>query len=146
MNRIESAKYRDGAKGQPCSFRMPGCDGGGETTVFAHIRDRHTGRSIKASDISGADACHQCHARFDGQFGAPLSKEDWLFYALRGLQETLENRVARGLLFLTQDVRREPKPKARKSRPSRPIPHSNRPIPAHVGGIPKRPFPKKASK
>jgi hypothetical protein len=124
VNRIASRKYVDGSRGQPCSFRMPGCDGGGETTVFAHIRDRHTGRSIKASDISGADACFHCHARFDGQLGAPLSEAEWLFYALRGLQETLENRVARGLLFLTQDVKREPKAKARKSRPSRPIPHN----------------------
>lgn len=103
--RIVSTKYVNGAKGQPCSFRMPGiCDGGGETTVFAHIRDSHTGRSIKASDISGADACYHCHAKFDGQSGAPLSEAEWLFYALRGIQETLENRIRRGLLIVPLDA------------------------------------------
>lgn len=105
MDRIASAKYVAGSRGQPCSLRIVGvCTGGGEDTVFAHIRDRHTGRSIKASDISGADACFACHSKFDGQNGAPLSNEEWLFYALRGIQVTLENRIARGLLFLTQDV------------------------------------------
>lgn len=125
MTRIASRKYIDGSRGQPCSFRMPGCDGGGETTVFAHIRDRHTGRSIKASDISGADSCHHCHARFDGQLGAPLSEAEWLFYALRGLQETLENRIRRGLLFLPQDVERPKIVKPRKPRAERrSIPHN----------------------
>jgi hypothetical protein len=114
VNRIASAKYVAGSRGQPCTFRIGGvCTGGGEDTVFAHIRDRHTGRSIKASDISGGDCCAACHRKFDGHDGAPLSADDWLFYALRALQETLENRVARGLLFLTQDVA-----KARAERPT----------------------------
>lgn len=101
MNRISSPKYVAASRGQPCSLRITGvCTGGGEDTVFAHIRDQHTGRSIKASDTSGADACFACHAKFDGQSGTPLSKEDWLFYALRGIQETIENRVDRGILIL----------------------------------------------
>lgn len=101
MKRIDAKSYRDGARGRPCTLRIPECcTGGGEDTVFAHIRDSHTGRSIKASDISGADACRPCHSKFDGQSGAPLSAEDWLFYALRGLQETLESRVGEGLLIV----------------------------------------------
>lgn len=104
MNRIESKAYRGGARGQPCTLRISGagCDGGGETTVFAHIRDSHTGRGIKASDISGADACFFCHAVFDGiayrEHEGRLTKEEWSFYALRGLQETMERRVEQGLL------------------------------------------------
>lgn len=105
--RISSAKYVNGARGQPCKLRIPHvCDGGGETTVFAHIRDQHTGRGIKASDVSGADACHPCHAKFDGQAGEPLSREDWLFYAVRGLQETLEDRIRRGIVIVPLDPER----------------------------------------
>lgn len=101
MNRVSSKAYLEGARGETCKLRIAGvCIGGTETTVAAHIRDRHTGRSIKASDTSIADACAACHRAFDGQGGKPLSKEDWLFYALRGLQETIENRIERGILKL----------------------------------------------
>jgi hypothetical protein len=105
VTRISSRKYLAGSRGQPCTLRIPGvCTGNTETTVPAHIRDRHTGRGQKASDISVCDACAACHAKFDGQAGEPLPRADWLFYALRGLQETLEGRIAAGLLFLSQDV------------------------------------------
>lgn len=101
MNRISSPAYLAASRGQPCTLRIARvCTGGGDDTVPAHIRDRHTGRSIKASDTSIADACFACHSKFDGQSGAALSKEDWLFYALRGVQETIENRVERGILKL----------------------------------------------
>jgi hypothetical protein len=106
MKRIVSAKYRDASRGQPCKLRILNvCTGGGEDTVFAHIRDRHTGRSIKASDISGVDACFACHDRFDGRNGM-LNDADWHFYALRGLQETIEDRINRGLLFVQLDPER----------------------------------------
>ena len=108
MDRIASRKYVNGSRGQPCSFRIVGvCTGGGEDTVFAHIRDRHTGRSIKAGDISGADSCFACHEVFDGRVrrrGEHMMEMEWLFYALRGLQETLENRIERGLLLVVQDA------------------------------------------
>lgn len=130
MKRIASRHYIDGSRGQPCTLQIPGvCDGGGETTVFAHIKDGHSGRGIKASDISGCDACMGCHAKFDGQSGAPLSAEDWLFYALRGLQRTLENRIARGLLILRLDIEPVTKPK------------SSKPIPNAKKAWPKRSFP-----
>lgn len=129
MNRIASRRYVDGARGQPCKLRIEGvCTGGGEDTVFAHIRDRHTGRSIKASDTSGADACFACHEVFDFRAKLPhgrlMSPVEWLQYALRGLQETLEDRIARGLLALSLDVHREPKPRSRKP------PSQRKPVPA----------------
>ena len=105
MTRISSKKYLAGSRGATCKLRIPGvCTGDVETVVPAHIRDGHTGRGQKASDISVCDACAACHSKFDGQAGDPLPREDWLFYALRGLQETLEARIAAGLLFLSQDV------------------------------------------
>lgn len=129
---VRSSKYRDGSRDQPCTLRIPGCDGGGETTVFAHIRDRHTGRSIKASDISGADACFWCHAVFDRRqktlSGEYLSDFDWLLFALRGLQETQENRIARGLLLVTQDAVRDKPVKPRKPRGQRRTIHKGKPL------------------
>ncbi len=134
MNRLSSKAYRDASRGAPCQFRIPGvCTGGGEDTVFAHIRDEHTGRSIKASDISGADACFACHEVMDararlryGTSSSFLTDVDWLFYALRALQRTLEARIEAGVLGWPADKERPPKavkprkPKAsRRSIPSR---------------------------
>lgn len=101
MTSVISRKYTDAAKGQPCTLRIAGVQcAGPETTVFCHVRDRFKGTSIKASDLSGADGCFNCHQVFDGQGSFVLSKEDWLFYALRGIQETQANRIARGFLLV----------------------------------------------
>lgn len=82
MNAIRSTKYLAGSRGAPCTLRIPGvCTGGGEDTVPAHIRDRHTGRrQAKMPD------------------GTLINELDWLFYALRGLQDTLDRRADLGLL------------------------------------------------
>lgn len=135
MTRISSKKYLAGSRGQTCTLRIPGvCNNDPETVVPAHIRDRHKGGGTKASDISVANACSSCHAVFDGQVnmrtGTPIDSEAWYFYALRGLQETLEQRIEAGLLVIPQDVStplmarptKPRKPKAqRKAIPSRPF-------------------------
>ena len=54
------------AKGKPCMVRLPGCDGGGETTVLAHYRlAGYSGTAKKPPDIMGAWACHWCHEVVD---------------------------------------------------------------------------------
>jgi hypothetical protein len=117
---IRSRVYLDGARGSQCTLQIPGCcTGETETVVAAHIKDEHAGRAVKASDISSCDACRACHARADGQDGHPLSKEDWLFYMLRGLQRTLENRIRRGILQLKLDPEPEPMLE-RKVKPRKP--------------------------
>lgn len=106
---LRSAKYLRGSKGEPCKLAIPGvCTGDVDTVIPAHIRDRHTGRSVKASDLSVADACFACHEVFDlraklpsGQF---LTSEEWLFYALRGLQDTIESRVRRKIIIVSLDA------------------------------------------
>lgn len=146
MTLVRSKKYRDGARGQGCTLRIPTiCTGDVETTVFAHIRDSHTGRSIKASDLSGCDACWACHEIFDSRSKTPagtnLGYEDWFFYALRGLQETLERRVEQGLLRLDIDV---PKPfKDRTAKPRKPV-EQRQAIPSRPSPMPSRPFQKRA--
>lgn len=50
------------ARGQPCMVRLPGCDGGGETTVLAHYRLAGLcGVGMKPSPLVGAWSCHVCH-------------------------------------------------------------------------------------
>jgi len=64
--------------------------------------------------------------------GTFLTGEDWLFFALRGLQDTLESRVDAGLLFVSQDVVKsfhDRPAKQRSSKPSRPIPQRENPWP-----------------
>lgn len=140
MSRLASATYLAGSRGQQCTLRIPGvCNGDPTTVVPAHIRDRHKGGGNKASDISVANACSSCHARFDGQLGAPLSEIEWLTYALRGLQETLEQRIEAKLLGFPHNKPRATKAKARKPREDRaPIRNSGRPMQS-------RPFPKRAT-
>lgn len=121
---LRSKKYRDGARGQFCTFLIPGvCQGGTETTVFCHIYDKHHGMGQKASDLSGADGDHNCHAVMDRRARMPdgnlISEEDWHYYALRALQATLERRVEQGILKFPHDP--PPKPKAER-KPKQPRP------------------------
>lgn len=108
MSRISSKKYLAGSRGQQCSLRIPGvCNNDPDTVVPAHIRDRHKGGGTKASDISVANACSSCHDYFDRRSwrnGDIISNEEWLAYALRGLQETLEQRIAAGLMVVPMDI------------------------------------------
>ena len=89
--------------------------------MFAHIRDENKGIGNKASDISGADACFACHAKFDGQDGFPLMNQEWLFYALRGIQRTIENRIARGIMIVPIDAKKVPRVKSKPKGPKKPI-------------------------
>jgi len=114
---IRSRRYLDGSRGQPCTLEITACCiGGTETTVAAHIRDETHGRSIKADDISIADACAACHDALDGRGRAPLSSEEWLFYSLRRLQRTLRNRIERGLVVIPLDAAKLPSERPTKPR------------------------------
>lgn len=123
---IRSRKYIDGSRAQSCVLRIPNvCTGGGDDTIFAHIRDRHTGRGVRASDLSGADSCFACHDVFDRRAKLPngeyLSDDDWRFYALRALQDTIERRHGQGLLVISQDVATPPQ--SRVTPPRKPKEH-----------------------
>jgi hypothetical protein len=60
--RMVSAPLRNFAKGQPCTMQLPGCDGGGETTVLCHVRRfTNTGMSQKPHDLHAYHGCASCH-------------------------------------------------------------------------------------
>jgi len=56
------------ARNQECQVRLPGCDGGGETTVLAHYRlSGYCGTGLKPPDVMGAWCCAKCHDLIDGR-------------------------------------------------------------------------------
>ena len=56
------------ARGRVCMVRLPGCNGGGDTTVLAHYRLAGTcGVGMKPDDEQGAWACDRCHDVVDGR-------------------------------------------------------------------------------
>jgi hypothetical protein len=56
------------ARNQPCQVRLPGCDGGGATTVGAHYRSVSlgSGTAFKSNDWLLAWCCYPCHRAVDG--------------------------------------------------------------------------------
>lgn len=66
-HRSGEINLRKAAEGEPCLIRLPGCDGGGATTVLAHFRLAGLcGTALKPPDVCGAFACARCHAAVDG--------------------------------------------------------------------------------
>ena len=55
------------AQGKPCLIRLPGCNGGGETTVLCHYRMPGDGMGRKPPDERGAWGCNSCHDIADGR-------------------------------------------------------------------------------
>ena len=71
-------RYTKLARGMPCQVRLPGCDGGGETTVAAHYRSISLGAGIgiKPQSWLVAHACHHCHDIIDGRADLPEYDRD----------------------------------------------------------------------
>ena len=63
---------RKAAQGRECMVRLPGCDGGGDTTVLAHYRlAGYCGVGMKPDDDMAAWCCWPCHDRIDGRVKLP---------------------------------------------------------------------------
>lgn len=107
---IRSRKYLDGAKGQPCQFRGPTCNGDPETTVFAHLNGAAFGKGMgqKAHDIAGFDACFACHAYVDTGHGTRPQMTDAEFIAaqLAAVIRTMVNRARRHIIVVPLDPER----------------------------------------
>jgi len=94
---VRSRKLRESARGQTCTLRLMGCDGG-ETTVLAHLPNCGRGIARKASDIDAIACCAPCHDQLDGR--AALSVDDGVLWQLllRAHSETLQRWVDDGLV------------------------------------------------
>lgn len=78
------------ANGKPCMVRLPGCDGGGETTVLAHYRlSGYCGTGLKPPDILGAWCCARCHDKVDGRVKCDESRESLRLAHAEGVLRTV---------------------------------------------------------
>lgn len=96
--RWQSKKYRDAAKGQNCTMRLPGCQNDTATVVLAHRNG--AGMGTKASDHDAADMCAHCHDIYDRRKRYPLPG-DYMTAVLRFEQarlQTIINRIERGII------------------------------------------------
>jgi len=92
------SKITKSARGQACTIRLEGCNGGveNETVVLAHLNGG--GMGAKCLDIHGAYCCHSCHDILDGRKPSDYSKEELLLSHLLGMKRTQEILVSKGLL------------------------------------------------
>ena len=116
---IISQKLRDSARGQQCTFAIPGvCDCGSETVVLCHAPSDAKGIGNKAHDYHAAFGCYTCHEALDQH-----RVDDAEFYWRRGMQRTWDIWVERGLVIIPVDpATAKRRPKAKPSMPKRPMP------------------------
>lgn len=92
---VVSQRLRDSARGEPCTLRLDGCDGGGETTVLAHLRGKWAlGIAKKPHDTFGVYACSNCHRREEMSLGCTDHDR------LRALYETQNALISAGLISI----------------------------------------------
>ena len=89
---IKSKKIRESAKGESCTFRLPGCKGS-EGVVLCHIGSRWKGMGNKSPDIFAAYGCWHCHGLHES---GKVSAQD----ELRAMQETQMRFYQKGLITI----------------------------------------------
>ena len=96
-------KLRASAKGQDCTFQIPGvCNHNPETTVLCHLPDDSgTGKmGGKSEDHIAAFGCCACHDVMDGRVitKGGLPEQDRQFYMRRGMIRTWRKWIEMGLI------------------------------------------------
>lgn len=95
--RVVSQKYRDAARGQDCTLRLPGvCNFQPETVVLAHVPCGMRGTGMKGPDMIAVDACSACHDALDSRSRVEVDAWD----VVRALAETQMRRIEMGLLIV----------------------------------------------
>jgi hypothetical protein len=95
-------KITKSANGERCTVRLEGCDGGGETTVFAHYSlSGFSGRGFKSPEYMGAYCCFRCHNLIDGrEHIANLTRNDVRLAFAEGVFRTQAKLIDKGLLVV----------------------------------------------
>lgn len=95
---ISSKKLRDSARDEECTLNIAGvCNYDNATVVLCHINLDGGKMGGKTDDYSAAFGCSACHAALDSN---AMSREDWLFYASRGVMRTLRRWIEIGLVVI----------------------------------------------
>jgi len=95
---VRSTALKRSARGQDCTVRLPGCNGGGETTVLAHLPNCGRGISRKASDIDAVACCSNCHDQIDGRTPLHVEYDELWQTLMRAHSETIQRWVDEGLI------------------------------------------------
>lgn len=85
-------KLRQSARGQVCTFMLPGCTDR-DTTVLCHCRIGHAGMSTKPDDWFSAFGCFSCHQSIDNH-----TADDEARIWLRAIQRTQRIWFDEGLM------------------------------------------------
>lgn len=95
-------KITESARGESCLVRLSGCDGGGETTVFAHYSlSGFSGRGLKSPDWMGAYCCYKCHCLIDGrEHVANLTRDDVRLAFAHGVFRTQAKLILKELVII----------------------------------------------
>lgn len=94
----EERKLRESARGEACTFRIPGiCSHDPDTTVLCHAHSELHGVGIKGSALFGAYGCYACHAALDQH---RVCRDDENYYWLRGIDRTHRRMLERGVLVV----------------------------------------------
>lgn len=87
---------RDAARGRTCQIRAPGCIGGTETIVLAHLRMIGiSAAGLKSPDLLASWACHACHDVVDGRRGG-LDANERRLLLLDGMARTQYTLISEG--------------------------------------------------
>jgi hypothetical protein len=106
---IRSKKLRQSAKGEDCTFQIPGvCNGNPETTGLCHLPDESHGMGRKSDDHCSAYGCSDCHDVIDGRVkfkpGDPKTfaviSVDKEFYMRRAMVRTQRRMIEKGLIVI----------------------------------------------
>lgn len=99
-----STKLRQSAKGQTCTFQIPGvCNRNPETTVLCHAPSEVRGIGMKGDDFHAAFGCSDCHMALDHH---KLANWQEYFYWLQGIQRTQRIWAQMGLMQFPEDKKR----------------------------------------
>ncbi|MAF42821.1 MAG: hypothetical protein CMI54_01450 [Parcubacteria group bacterium] len=94
-----ASKLTKNARGKDCQVNLyPYCNGGGETTVFAHANSEDKGWGLKSPDFWGAFCCSDCHDVIDGRRKTDISSEEITACFVRGIYRTLKIQIEDGLI------------------------------------------------
>lgn len=95
---IRSKALRDSARGESCTFEIPGfCNSDPETTVGCHLQWEGGAMGSKADDISLAYGCSGCHEAIDSR---RIDAIDRQFYSIRAMVRTQRRMYGKGLLSI----------------------------------------------
>jgi hypothetical protein len=103
------SKVRESARGENCTFRIPGvCNCNPETTVYCHTNRLKDGKGMGIKSKKGAYGCSCCHDVVDGRRPRPegMSVEQLDMIIDRAVSETDALLISKGLPIIDEPAKR----------------------------------------